>query len=106
MFSGLDANSDIIIRLCRMVIIMRSPKIICPECESNSVIKKTVRKHPQLSDVYCACNNVECGHTFVVNMTFSHTLSPSALTGEKVVKAMLDMMTPEQRAVAKELLHH
>ncbi len=90
----------------QMVIIMRSPKVICPECESSSVIKKTVRKHPQLSDVYCACNNVECGHTFVVNMTFSHTLSPSALTGAKVIKTMIDMMTPEQRAVAKELLQH
>jgi hypothetical protein len=25
------------------------------------------------------CKNVECGHTFVVVMQFSHTLSPSAL---------------------------
>lgn len=87
-----------------MMIIMRSPKVICPECESNSVIKKTVRKHPHLSDVYCACNNVECGHTFVVNMTFSHTLSPSALTGDKAVKTMIDMITPKQKAMIKELL--
>lgn len=87
-----------------MMIIMRSPKIICPECESNSVIKKTVRKHPHLSDVYCECNNVECGHTFVVNMTFSHTLSPSALTGDKAVKTMIDMITPKQKAMIKELL--
>lgn len=83
---------------------MRSPKIICLECESNSVIKKTVRKHPQLSDIYCACNNVECGHTFVVNMTFSHTLSPSALTGAKAVKTMIDMMTPDQKRAALDLL--
>ena len=83
---------------------MRSPKIICPECESNSVIKKTVRKHPQLSDIYCACNNVECGHTFVVNMTLSHTLSPSALTGAKAVKTMIDMMTPDQKRAALDLL--
>ncbi|EEJ6105145.1 ogr/Delta-like zinc finger family protein, partial [Salmonella enterica] len=73
-------------------------------CESNSVIKKTVRKHPQLSDIYCACNNVECGHTFVVNMTFSHTLSPSALTGAKAVKTMIDMMTPDQKRAALDLL--
>ncbi|EAY1735605.1 transcriptional regulator, partial [Salmonella enterica] len=72
--------------------------------ESNSVIKKTVRKHPQLSDIYCACNNVECGHTFVVNMTFSHTLSPSALTGAKAVKTMIDMMTPDQKRAALDLL--
>ncbi|EAX4645221.1 transcriptional regulator, partial [Salmonella enterica] len=54
--------------------------------------------------IYCACNNVECGHTFVVNMTFSHTLSPSALTGAKAVKTMIDMMTPDQKRAALDLL--
>lgn len=83
---------------------LRSPKIICPECNSNSTIKKTVRKHPHLSDVYCACNNVECGHTFVVNMTFSHTLSPSALTSDRAIKSLIDMMSPGQRQIALNLL--
>ncbi|EEZ6654352.1 ogr/Delta-like zinc finger family protein [Escherichia coli] len=83
---------------------MRSPKIICPECNSNSTIKKTVRKHPHLSDVYCACNNVECGHTFVVNMTFSHTLSPSALSSDRAIKTLIDMMSPEQKQKALCLL--
>ncbi|HFS3063639.1 TPA: ogr/Delta-like zinc finger family protein, partial [Escherichia coli] len=101
-----NANSGIIMRLLRVVIIMRSHKIVCPECGSNSTTKKTVRKHPHLSDMYCACNNVECGHTFVMNMTFSHTLSPSALTGEKAVKTMIDMMTPEQKTMIKELLQN
>ncbi|EAB5655717.1 ogr/Delta-like zinc finger family protein [Salmonella enterica subsp. enterica serovar Durham] len=83
---------------------MRSPKIICPECNSNSTIKKTVRKHPHLSDVYCACNNVECGHTFVVNMTFSHTLSPSALSSDRAIKTLIDLMSPGQRQIALNLL--
>ena len=83
---------------------LRSPKIICPECNSNSTIKKTVRKHPHLSDVYCACNNVECGHTFVVNMTFSHTLSPSALSSDRAIKTLIDMMSPEQKQKALCLL--
>ncbi|ENA4997864.1 ogr/Delta-like zinc finger family protein [Escherichia albertii] len=83
---------------------MRSPKIICPECNGNSTIKKTVRKHPHLSDVYCACNNVECGHTFVVNMTFSHTLSPSALSSDRAIKTLIDMMSPEQKQKTLYLL--
>lgn len=83
---------------------LRSPKIICPECNSNSTIKKTVRKHPHLSDVYCACNNVECGHTFVVNMTFSHTLSPSALTSDRAIRTLIDLMSPGQRQIALNLL--
>ena len=83
---------------------LRSPKIICPECNGNSTIKKTVRKHPHLSDVYCACNNVECGHTFVVNMTFSQTLSPSALSSDRAIKTLIDMMSPGQRQIALNLL--
>ncbi|EEU9488946.1 transcriptional regulator [Escherichia coli] len=83
---------------------MRSPKIICPECNGNSTIKKTVRKHPHLSDVYCACNNVECGHTFVVNITFSHTLSPSALSSDRAIKTLIDMMSPEQKQKTLYLL--
>ncbi|EOK6137013.1 ogr/Delta-like zinc finger family protein [Escherichia coli] len=83
---------------------LRSPKIICPECNGNSTIKKTVRKHPHLSDVYCACNNVECGHTFVVNITFSHTLSPSALSSDRAIKTLIDMMSPEQKQKTLYLL--
>ena len=83
---------------------LRSPKIICPECNGNSTIKNTVRKHPHLSDVYCACNNVECGHTFVVNMTFSHTLSPSALSSDRAIKTLIDMMSPEQKQKTLYLL--
>ncbi|WP_249415496.1 ogr/Delta-like zinc finger family protein [Enterobacter roggenkampii] len=33
----------------------------------------------------CACTEVECGHTFVFNASFSHTLSPSGMTGNKLV---------------------
>ena len=56
---------------------MRVMKVYCPVCEARAVIKKTARKHKELSDLYCACTDVECGHTFVMNMTFSHTISPS-----------------------------
>ncbi len=57
---------------------MRVLKIECPECGSKAVIRKTNRKHREIADIYCACADVECGHTFVMNLTFSHTLSPSA----------------------------
>lgn len=60
---------------------MRVLKINCPECMSAAKVRKTNRKHPKLSDVYCYCSNVECGHTFVINICFSHTISSSALNG-------------------------
>ncbi|MDR6387592.1 hypothetical protein J2803_000184 [Paraburkholderia phenoliruptrix] len=30
-------------------------------------------------EVTFMCNNAECGHTYVVNMEFARTLSPSAM---------------------------
>ncbi len=65
---------------------MRVLKIECPECGSKAVIRKTNRKHRQIADIYCACADVECGHTFVMNLTFSHTLSPSAKTVTRLCK--------------------
>ena len=72
---------------------MRVLKIECPECGSKAVIRKTNRKHRQIADIYCACADVECGHTFVMNLTFSHTLSPSAKTGDVLVQRHLLALT-------------
>ncbi|GDX04839.1 ogr/Delta-like zinc finger family protein [Buttiauxella sp. A111] len=76
---------------------MRVMRIYCPECSEVAMIKKTNRKHAQISDVYCACSNVECGHTFVMNVTFSHTLSPSAITHGHMLKGVIESIPPERR---------
>ncbi|HAS0839648.1 TPA: ogr/Delta-like zinc finger family protein [Enterobacter hormaechei] len=83
---------------------MRVLKIECPECGSKAVIRKTNRKHRKIADIYCACADVECGHTFVMNLTFSHTLSPSAKTGDVLVKTLLQNLSPDQKQMALDLL--
>lgn len=83
---------------------MRVMQFYCPECASAAKVRKTNRKHPKLSDVYCYCSNVECGHTFVMNICFSHTISPSALGGQGRVKELMDALPPEGRQKALELL--
>lgn len=83
---------------------MRVLKILCPECASVAAVKKTNRKHPKLSDVYCYCSNVECGHTFVMNICFSHTISPSALSCQGRVKELMDALPPDERQKELELL--
>lgn len=83
---------------------MRVLKIECPECGSKAVIRKTNRKHRQIADIYCACADVECGHTFVMNLTFSHTLSPSAKTGDVMVQTLLNHLSPAQKQMALDLL--
>ncbi|BEM82125.1 transcriptional regulator [Serratia marcescens] len=86
------------------VVNMRIFKIHCPECDAPAIIRKTEWKNKQLADLYCACTEVECGHTFVFNATFSHSLSPSGLTGNKLVKALLERLKPDERQFALDLL--
>ncbi|EMB3049159.1 ogr/Delta-like zinc finger family protein [Escherichia coli] len=83
---------------------MRIFKARCPDCGAPAVIQKTDWKTPELADLYCACSDVECGHTFVCTMTFSHTLSPGARSGRNLVKFLVDTMRPEDRRYALELL--
>lgn len=82
----------------------RNPKVICTECNAPAIISKTNRKTAQFADLYCQCTDVECGHTFVMNMTFSHTLSPSARSGRGLVKSLLSLLRPEDKQIALDLL--
>lgn len=83
---------------------MRVLKIKCPDCGSQAIIKKTNRKHREIADIYCACADVECGHTFVMNLTFSHTLSPSAKTGDAMLQQLISSMSPQQKQITLDLL--
>ncbi|WP_145535217.1 ogr/Delta-like zinc finger family protein [Yersinia alsatica] len=83
---------------------MRVFKVICPDCGTPAHIRKTNRKHSHIADLYCACTNLECGHTFVMNATFSHTLSPSALTHSRLIKDLVDHISPQERQEAIRLL--
>ncbi|WP_247649069.1 ogr/Delta-like zinc finger family protein [Enterobacter bugandensis] len=77
----------------------------CPECGQPAIIRKSDWKDKKLADLYCACTEVECGHTFVFNASFSHTLSPSGLTGNKLVKFLIDRLKLEERQFALNLLN-
>ncbi|HIE0951963.1 TPA: ogr/Delta-like zinc finger family protein, partial [Proteus mirabilis] len=83
---------------------MRVLTIYCPECGEKAMIKKSNRKHKELTDLYCACRDPLCGHTFVLNLTFSHTLSPSAKKQDALLLAMIKNLSPQQREKALTLL--
>lgn len=83
---------------------MRVLTIYCPECGEKAMIKKSNRKHKELTDLYCACRDPFCGHTFVLNLTFSHTLSPSAKKQDALLLAMIKNLSPQQREKALTLL--
>ena len=56
-----------------------SVRIRCDRCESIARIESSSEISPTYKKLYCSCRNPECGHTWVMDLQFSHTLSPSAL---------------------------
>ncbi|KAB7715719.1 transcriptional regulator [Plesiomonas shigelloides] len=84
---------------------MRRQKVRCRECGSNAVVKKTVWKttNNDFADVYYRCTRLDCGHTWVMNLCYSHTLVPSGLQNG-VLKLLIERMRPEEKQMALELL--
>lgn len=54
-------------------------RIYCTRCQSKAIIRSSREMSPNLRQLYCLCSDPECGHGFVMDLSFSHTLSPSAL---------------------------
>lgn len=78
----------------------------CRYCGCRSIIERTEWKTESKTDVanlYVRCTNLECGHTWVENVTYSHTLVPSALK-DGVVRLLIDRLKPEERQMALDLL--
>ncbi|MGF1710118.1 ogr/Delta-like zinc finger family protein [Vibrio sp. 99-70-13A1] len=71
-------------------------RIFCG-CGERSIITKTNRLSNDCADLYCSCSDPECGHTFVMNLSYSHTLSPSAKTATQLAFNMVKALTPEHR---------
>ncbi|WGE29430.1 ogr/Delta-like zinc finger family protein [Edwardsiella tarda] len=84
----------------------RSQKRTCRYCFSPAVISRTEWKTDTKTDVanlYVRCTNLECGHTWVENVTFSHTLVPSAIKSTPV-KLLVEMLRPDEKIMLMDLL--
>jgi len=79
-------------------------RVVCPECGEKARIQKSNRISASYSDLYCSCSDPECGHTFVMNLSFSHTLSPSAKTTSQLAFEMVKALAPDQRQELKQQL--
>ena len=54
--------------------------------------------------LYCQCLDAKCGHSWVANLTFSHTLSPSAQTFDRLlIDRLRDMPRAQQRELFEKL---
>ena len=64
-------------------------RITCTKCKERAMIRTSEEMSETLRRLYCVCRNPQCGHTFVMDLSFSHTLSPSALDLPESILARL-----------------
>ncbi|WP_353057029.1 ogr/Delta-like zinc finger family protein [Microbulbifer sp. VAAF005] len=73
-------------------------QINCIKCGSKSVITSRNEVDPKLSQLYCACKNIEhCGHTFVMDLSFKHSISPSVHDRRALLVDILKTMPTAER---------
>ncbi|KEQ14217.1 hypothetical protein GZ77_07275 [Endozoicomonas montiporae] len=69
----------------------------CNRCNDLATIQDSVEESADFKVLYCTCNNPECGHTFAVHQTFSHTLSPSRLDFDPAMMEKIQRMSRVQQ---------
>ena len=79
-------------------------RVLCKECGGKAVITKSNRVSAAYTTLYCSCKDSECGHSFVMELSYKKSLSPSAKTTSEVVMALCKALPKEQRqAIQQEL---
>lgn len=79
-------------------------RIHCRYCGSKSNIQKTNRISVGYSDLYCLCNDPECRHSFVMNLTFSRVLSPSAKSASRLTYELINTLDLHKQQELKQQL--
>jgi len=70
----------------------------CPHCRRPARIRSSRAMTPLVRQLYLACTNVECGHTFGADIEITHTISPSACPAPDVHLRL----APPRRRVAND----
>lgn len=79
-------------------------RVYCKECQGKGHITKSDHLSLQFAKIYCRCNSVECGHTWVATVEFSRTLSPSAKAVDQLLFDRLRRMpVAQQRELFEQL---
>lgn len=75
-------------------------RVYCRECQGKGRIAWSDQLSMEFTRLYCQCQSPECGHTWVTNVSFSHTLSPSA---QAVDRLLFDRLRELPRSRQREL---
>lgn len=73
-------------------------RVMCRSCGSKAIISSTERISDDFSRLYCQCKNVKsCGHTFVMDLGFSHTLNPPTGVIDQLLVERIRQMPVERQ---------
>ncbi|MQT65676.1 transcriptional regulator [Pseudomonas sp. FSL R10-0056] len=79
-------------------------RVICRCCEGKALISKVDEVSSLLKKLYCMCLSFECGHKFVMDLEFSHTVKPSAKKlDDCLVERFRDLSSAQQLQLLEQL---
>ncbi len=74
--------------------LIRMPGINCPHCGARSIVRSSEQVTPIVRELRMACDNLECGHTFVAQLTVIRTVRPSARPNPQIYLPTGDWTPP------------
>lgn len=72
-------------------------QINCPECNSKAIIYSSKKLHTKMTTLYCGCKNADCAHSFVMDLSFSHSTSPSKIEKQNMALEYLRALPEAER---------
>ena len=80
-------------------------RVYCGSCGKKARISRTEEESPTYTKLYCICLEPLCGHSFVSEFSFSHTLKPSKFKPVEMttLDRILQLTEEQQRQVLQQL---
>jgi hypothetical protein len=72
-------------------------RVNCTECGGKAIISSRDTISELFSKLYCLCLDAKCGHTFVMHLSFSHTLRPAGKGLSTLIFDKLRSLPEEER---------
>lgn len=80
-------------------------RVYCGACGKKARISRSEEVSPTYTKLYCICLEPLCGHSFVSEFSFSHTLKPSKLkpVENTMLGRILQLTDEQQRQILQQL---
>jgi hypothetical protein len=79
-------------------------RVKCNFCHGKALVSEVEEVSLDTKKLYCLCLNARCGHSFVMELSFSHTLRPSAKTiDESLFKRFRELSNDQQLKMFEQL---